>query len=122
MTAKEARTHLRYSTWASRKVMDAARNLKPEDLAHANGVSHGSILGTLVHTHFADRIWYSRVVDPAEEVIRECDWATLEQRWPEIQRKWETWADSLGDQDLDRAVEYKGTFDGLLYQNPVSHI
>jgi uncharacterized damage-inducible protein DinB len=118
MTAKEARTHLRYSGWASRKLMDAARSLNPDDLNRAVGVSHGSIVGTLSHIHFADRIWYSRVVDPNEPVIREADMAALEQQWPAVQQKWEAWADSLQDADLDRVVSYKMR-DGTARETPV---
>ena len=66
MTPAEIRTHLRYSGWASQRLLDAAKKLNPGDLTRNTGVSHDSILGTLSHIHFADRIWYSRVVDPNE--------------------------------------------------------
>jgi uncharacterized damage-inducible protein DinB len=112
------RNQIRYSGWASRKVLDAARALPPEDLTRSVGISHGSILNTLAHIHFADRIWYSRVIDPAEEVIKESDWPTLETRWPEIQTKWEAWADSLDEAGLARAVPYKGGGDRT-YENAV---
>src|SRR5579862_3844842 len=121
MTAAEARTHLRYSGWASRKVMDAAHQLTAEDLNRAVGVSHESIVGTLGHIHFADRIWFSRVVDPHEPVIKNADLPTLDQQWPAIQKKWEAWADSLQDADLQRVVSYKTT-DGTPFQSPVWQI
>lgn len=121
MTADEARTHLRYSGWASRKMMDAAKNLNQDDLTRATGVSHGSIVGTLSHIHFADRIWFSRVVDPNEPVIKEADLTTLEQQWPAIQQKWESWADSLRDADLGRLFHYKMT-DGSDRQSPLWQI
>ena len=66
MTPAEIRTHLRYSGWASQRLFDAAKKLNPDDLTRNTGVSHESILGTLSHIHFADRIWYSRVVDANE--------------------------------------------------------
>jgi len=121
MTAKEVRTHLRYSGWASRKLLDAAKNLTADDLCRVTGVSHGSIVGTLSHVHFADRIWYSRVVDPNEPVIREANLAELEQHWPAIQQKWEACAESLQDADLERVVSYKST-DGVAFQNPLWQI
>jgi uncharacterized damage-inducible protein DinB len=114
MTTAEVRTHLRYSGWASQRLLDAARKLSPEDLTRNVGVSHSSILGTLSHIHFADRIWYSRVVDPDEPVIRESDWATLEKEWPAIQQKWEIWAEGLQDADLGRLVPCKSP-DGIPY-------
>src|ERR1041384_718892 len=86
MTTAEVQTHLRYSGWASKRLLEAARNLSPEDLTRNVAVSHESILGTLSHIHFADRIWYSRVVDPNEPVIRQSDLPTLEREWPAIQQ------------------------------------
>ena len=67
MTAAEARLHIRYSGWASKKLMEAAAKLDPQDLTRTQGVSHGSLLGTLSHIYLADRIWYLRTVDPTLE-------------------------------------------------------
>jgi len=108
MTPAEIRTHLRYSGWASQRLLDAAKKLNPDDLTRTTGVSHDSILGTLSHIHFADRIWYSRVVDPNEPVIRQSDLPTLEEQWPAIQRKWEAWAEGVQDADLGRMVASQG--------------
>jgi uncharacterized damage-inducible protein DinB len=115
MTTAEIRTHLRYSGWASQRLLDAAKKLSAEALTRNVGISHSSILGTLSHIHFADRIWYSRVVDPNEPVIRESDLATLEKEWPAIQRKWEAWAEKLQDADLERMVACK-SMDGIAYE------
>lgn len=121
MTPEQLRMHIRYSGWASRKLMDAVRALPPDDATRPTGISHGSIVGTLSHIHFADRIWYSRVVDPAEEVIKEAGFATLEARWPEIQQKWERWADSLDQAGVDRVIRYTGLGDKT-FENPAWQI
>jgi len=121
MTPAEIHTHLRYSTWASQRVFEAAKKLSPEDLTRDVGISHHSILGTLSHIHFADRVWYSRVADPNEPVIRESDWATLEKEWPAIQQKWETWGERLQDADLGRMIATK-SLDGIPYQVSVEKI
>ena len=118
MTAAEALRHLRYSGWASRKLLDAARNLNPEDLTRNVGISHQSILGTLCHAHFADRIWYARVVDPQEPLIKEADLPTLEREWSDLQGKWEAWAERASDADLARVVAYK-SLDGKLSSESV---
>jgi len=115
MTPAEIRTHLKYSTWASQRLLDAAKKLNPDDLTRNVGVSHQSILGTLSHIHFADRIWYSRVVDPNEPVIRESDLATLEKEWLAIQQKWEAWAEKVQDADLRRMIATK-SLDGIPYE------
>jgi len=121
MTPAEVRTHLKYSTWASQRVFEAAKKLSPEDLTRDVGISHHSILGTLSHLHFVDRIWYSRAVDPNEPIIRESDLATLEKEWPAIQQKWETWAEGLQDADLGRMIATK-SLDGIPYQVSVEKI
>ena len=119
MTATDARLHLRYSTWASRKLLEAARQLNPKDLTRAVGVSHGSILGTLGHIQLADWIWYTRVVEsiPRPETTLE----GVEKAWPEIHRRWEAWADALTDADLARVLDYKA-LDGSAYQSPLWQI
>ena len=122
MTAAEALKHLQYSGWASRKVLDAARSLNPDDLTRNVGVSHESIVGTLSHIHFADRIWYARVVDPNEPLIKQSDLPMLEREGPAIQRKWELWAGGLGDADLARVVAYKSLDGKLSFESVVSEV
>src|SRR5690242_21937856 len=68
MTAQEARTHIRYSGWASRKVLEATLALSPEERAKPMSVSHESIAKTLTHIYFGDAIWYSRIADPSYPV------------------------------------------------------
>jgi uncharacterized damage-inducible protein DinB len=119
MTASDARLHLRYSTWASRRLLEAARNLKPEDLERPVGVSHTSILGTLAHIQLADWIWYTRTVAPLERPAMTLEAVTTS--WPEIHRLWEAWSDQLTDADLDRTLQYQG-MDGKSYESPVWQI
>lgn len=124
MTAQEVRLHLRYSGWASRKLLEAAQKLAPEESSRGMSVSHGSILGTLAHIHFADRIWYSRTVDPSTAlppVIKAPTLESLAVEWAELQKKWEAWSESLTDADLERVASYKFT-DGREGQNQVSQI
>ena len=59
MTAQEVRTHIGYSGWASRKVLEAALALPPEDRAKPMSVSHESIANTLAHIYFGDAIWFA---------------------------------------------------------------
>jgi uncharacterized damage-inducible protein DinB len=99
MTAQEARTHIRYSGWASRKVLEAALALSPEDRAKPMSVSHESIAKTLTHIYFADAIWYSRIADPnypvpSHDALPSLDFVV--QEWPRLQAKWEAWADPIG--------------------------
>ena len=107
--------HIRYSGWASRRVIDAALALTPEDRAKPMSVSHESIEQTLAHIYFADAIWYSRIADPAYPVPSHDappDFPFVLEEWPRLQAKWEAWADSAGDGDLARQVPFKSRFVG----------
>jgi uncharacterized damage-inducible protein DinB len=115
MTASEARLHLRYSSWASHKLLEAAGSLTPEDRERRVGVSHESIAGTLAHIQMADWIWSTRVVEPME---RPPDtWEAVTGVWPRILEKWIAWADRATDEDLARVITYKA-LDGRAFQNP----
>src|SRR5262245_4065435 len=115
MTAQEARTHIRYSGWASRKVVEAALALSPEDRAKPMSVSHESIAKTLSHIYFADAIWYSRIADPSYPVPSHDALPSLDfvvEEWPRLQAKWEAWADASADADIARQVPFKSRFVG----------
>jgi uncharacterized damage-inducible protein DinB len=89
MTAQEARTLVRYSGWASRKVLEAALARSPEDRAKLMSVSHESIAKTLTHIYFADAIWYSRIVDPGYPVPSHDALPSLDfvvEEWPRLHR------------------------------------
>jgi len=123
MTSQEARTHIRYTGWASRRLLDAVAELSEEQRQKGLQVSHDSIQGTLGHIHFADRIWYSRTVEritlpPMAEM---CTWDALTGDWQTLQKQWEAWADSLTDADMERAVAYK-SMDGTPASLPLSQI
>jgi uncharacterized damage-inducible protein DinB len=108
MTAGELRLHLRYSGWASQKILEAAVTLEEDPLSRELGVSHHSVLETLSHIYFADAAWFSRVADPGMNFRP--DKVSMEQlctKWKEIQNRWERWADSLADDELTRIVAYK---------------
>jgi uncharacterized damage-inducible protein DinB len=114
MTAADALLHLRYSAWASRKVMEAARALPDADFEKPVGVSHGSLQGTLAHILFADWIWFTRVVGPMQEPghTREA----LLRVWPELQDKWVAWAEGASDADINRLMEYHSKLYGPMAQ------
>jgi uncharacterized damage-inducible protein DinB len=120
MTSPEACLHLRYSAWASRKLVDASRAVPDVDFEKAVGISHGSLLGTLTHILWADWLWFTRVIEPMEKPgeTREA----LETVWPQLQEKWITWADHASDAEINRVVEYKSILDGQLARTPAWQI
>ncbi len=96
MTANEARRHLRYSRWASARLVEAVAAIPAEVRDRDLGASHKSIGETLKHVLFADHIWLARVT--GEEIDR--DWTAVWDRWASL-------ADSWTDADLDRVVDYR---------------
>ena len=124
MTTGEIQQHVSYSGWASRKLLDAAMALSDEDQRREFGVSHKSLLGTLEHTYFADRIWFARTVDPRVVTGGFADFSpgdSLATAWPSLMKRWETWAAALSHQDLVRTVSYKD-LKGTAYTTPVWQI
>jgi uncharacterized damage-inducible protein DinB len=117
MTPAEIRLHIRYSGWASRKLLDAALALPEEQQRREFGVSHKSLIGTLEHIFFADRIWLARTVDP--RVLESGE--TLSVAWPQIQKRWEDWAAALSEPDIVRMIEYKD-LKGKDHRTPVWQI
>ena len=110
MTAQEARTHIGYSGWASRKVLEASLVLPPEDRAKPMGVSHESIAKTLAHIFFGDAIWFSRIADPGYPVPPYDALPSLDfviEEWPRLQARWEAWANAVVDSDLALQVPFK---------------
>ena len=120
MTAAEARLHLRYSAWASRKLVEAVGPISDADLEKPNGVSHGSLLGTLSHILWADWLWYTRAVAPMEKPAQTRD--VLETVWPGIQDSWLAWADRASNAELQRVVEYRSILDGQMTRTPAWQI
>ena len=124
MTSQEVLTHLRYTGWASRKLLEAVKSLGADQISKDVSVSHGSILGTLAHTYFGDAVWYSRVVDPQAPVPNPKEIPSLEGldvRWREVLGKWEAWAETLSDVDLEKMVSFT-RMNGETAQSSVKHL
>ena len=102
MTADEIRDHIRYSNWASRRLLDAAHKLEPEQQQRNMSVSHKSVLETLSHILFADRIWLLRILGETPQPTGE----PFEVEWTRIQKRWEDWAAPLTDAEAASVVYY----------------
>src|SRR5882724_11044362 len=55
------RTHIDYTAWASRHLVDVAAKLSAEDLNRDFQTADRSVLDTLVHIYAADRVWMARI-------------------------------------------------------------
>ena len=120
MTSAEARLHLRYSAWASRKLVEAARSVPDADFEKPVGISHSSLLGTLAHILWADWLWFTRVVAPMEKPGQTRE--SLEMVWPELQDKWVAWAERASEAEMNLVVEYKSILDGQMARTPAWQI
>lgn len=54
-------TQVKYSHWATHKLLTYALTLPEEDAVRHIGNSHGNILKTFQHTYYADRVWLNRL-------------------------------------------------------------
>jgi uncharacterized damage-inducible protein DinB len=120
MTSVEASLHLRYSAWASRKLVEVVRAVPDRDFEKPVGISHSSLLGTLAHILWADWLWFTRVVEPMEKPGQTRE--VLETVWPELQAKWVTWAERAGDVEINGVVEYVSILDGQIARTPACQI
>jgi uncharacterized damage-inducible protein DinB len=122
MTADEARTLIRYSGWASRRVLKAALQLTMEELQRPNSISHGSIAGTLAHIYLADRVWQERITRADKPVVWDASIGEAEADWPAIQKAWEAWAEAVTEAELERSVQYKSIITGNSAENTAAEI
>jgi uncharacterized damage-inducible protein DinB len=120
MTSAEASLHLRYSAWASRKLVEAVRDVSNTDLEKPVGISHNSLLGTLAHILWADWLWFTRVVEAMEKPGQSRE--ALEMVWPGLQDKWIAWAERASDDEVNRVVEYVSILDGQKARTPAWQI
>lgn len=53
--------HFDYTIWATEKILDSVHQLNEEELNRDLNVSHTSVLDTLRHIYYADRVWLARL-------------------------------------------------------------
>jgi len=109
VSAEVLRSHLAYTTWASRMLVEAARDLSGEELTRDFGTADKSVLGSLAHIYAADRVWLARFKGEAPHTfITDADheMAVLENDWPALHRRWESWAAGLTDDAAQAELSY----------------
>jgi uncharacterized damage-inducible protein DinB len=101
--------HIDYNAWASLRLLEAAAHLTPEELNRDFLTADHSVLGTLVHIYFADRIWLARVQGapfPGLPTDSERNLAFLQTAFPELNDRWRQWASSLTVESPNREIKY----------------
>jgi len=124
ISADIIRGHLDYTAWASGLLLDAARQLTPEELNRDFQTADKSVLGTLVHIFAADRVWLRRIHGQATTAFIEPgdrDLARLQETWPAVHRGWKEWAAGLSDAQVMENISYRDMA-GHPYQQPAWQI
>jgi uncharacterized damage-inducible protein DinB len=94
-------THLRYTAWASARIVGAAAHLSADELTRDFKSADRHVLGTLAHVYGADRVWLNRIegrppgptVDPA----RDLHLSLLQPDCPDLLERWQQWSATLTD-------------------------
>jgi uncharacterized damage-inducible protein DinB len=123
--------HLRYSAWASRRVLESAGALQADELqrdlgsSSFDGSANGGLYTTLTHIFQADAIWFDRlmgkptgdlsVYDPPPEL------PAVSKRWLAVLDTYVAWAETLEPAGWDRIVPYRNT-KGEAFESPVWQI
>src|SRR5678815_383424 len=115
--------HFAYAAWASARLVDAAGKLSEAELTRDFGTSDKSVLGTLVHTFAADRVWLARVRGNVPtrfiDVEQDMKMSVLEKDWPQVFAGWQEYLAGVGD--VAAPVSYKD-LKGNPYTTPIWQI
>jgi uncharacterized damage-inducible protein DinB len=108
VSADCVRDHIEYSAWASRRLVDAAASLSPEELTRDFHTSDRSVLGTLAHTFGADRVWLARVTGTPQRGLSDADreLPAIQREWPLVYEGWREWARDRTDDSLLTVLDY----------------
>jgi uncharacterized damage-inducible protein DinB len=102
---------IRFSAWATRRVLDSCAPLRSEELHRDLGNSYGGIHGSLVHIFRADSVWFDRLHGVSTGSLSTyepaADFAEFSRQWLAMLDRWTSWAEGLGESDWERAVEYR---------------
>src|SRR5262245_52782179 len=109
---------LRFSAWASERVLQSAAAVPQEELGRNLGNSFGGVRGTLVRIYPAGSIWCDRLMGDATPYDRTGVAANLDRyeaptEFSDFSRKWLglldgfiAWGEKLQPADWDRVVSY----------------
>ena len=112
MTIQDVLALLDYHYWARDRMLDAVEVLTPEQYQRDLGNSFQSVRDTVVHTYFAEWVWYSRWTgnSPTKplDATQFPDVAAVRTVWRLQEERVRLFAATLGAADqLDRIFEYR---------------
>jgi uncharacterized damage-inducible protein DinB len=114
-----------YNRWAHARLQEVLGGLTPEQLTARVPSSFPSILATYAHIVAAEWIWLRRWRGESPTVFPEWLEAPslpdLRERLRQIEADRTAWLDSLTDEAIERALDYR-TLDGTPFRNRVSDL
>jgi uncharacterized damage-inducible protein DinB len=112
---------LRYSAWATRRVLESTAGLSPDELSRDLGNSYGGVHGTLKHIYQADSIWFDRLMGAPTSDLSKYEPSSGFSEWIPLLDGYVKWAEQLNAADWDRIVSYRNV-KGESLQTPVWQI
>lgn len=111
MTRSDVMILIDYNYWARDRLLDAVRQLTPEQFTRDLGSSFRSVRDTVAHLHAAEWIWYQRWIGASPAGLppadRFPDLAAAESAWRDMEAQVRAYFEPLDDQALTRVIEYK---------------
>ena len=110
LSVDDLREHVIYSAWASQRLVHAAAELTEAELTRDFQTSDHSVLGTLVHTFAADRLWLARLQkSPRLKYSSEADYhvSVLQEEWPAVHRQWDALLAGFTDEEVRADLTYQ---------------
>jgi uncharacterized damage-inducible protein DinB len=103
------RLHFDYTAWATKLLLEASSQLNDEAIARDLQVSHCSVLETLRHIFYADRVWLSRLKGAPQSFKSPGEapsLAELKEQWPGIWAGFQDVISGLADTELIEILHY----------------
>lgn len=110
------RIDLRYSAWATRRLLEACSSLSDDEQRRDLGVSHGSVLKTLHHIQVSEQFWIGCLLAdripplgqisnvPAPAGLR---FDELVQSWPEMWAEIDRWLETQTNETLSQTLLFR---------------
>lgn len=117
----ELLTLLKYTRWATERVLKTVALLTPEAYTRDMGNSFASIRDTLVHIYGADRVWLGRIQGQSLGRTNPADFPeveSLQHVWLQVLSDWPKSVQTLNPQ---QRIDYQ-SFDGTSYASTLEEI
>lgn len=121
LSIAELREHMAYSAWASARLVRAASLLTEAERERDFQTADRSVLGTLVHTFAADRVWLARMrklPNPPYSTPADYRMEVLVEQWPALYEQWDEWLASQDDAVVAADLTYQD-MKGNTWTNPI---